>query len=201
MKAIDVSVVGSGHSQWTEQWTPDQLAYFILMADVPEQKFAAVQSMDAVPCGPNEYRWDRSVLSEAEFEELRRQFPVSAPRSFVRADCEQITLLLALGWDWGMTLDTPADRVAVKALIDVCQADLEYWEFNYQLVRHLYRSTLTAEKIARLQHDHRKGYKALASTLPELAEELKSGRAAGRPLVFGCREPGFKPPLAIWQEA
>lgn len=198
---INVSVTGPGQSRWTEQWTPVQLTYFILMSDVPEPKFAAVQSGVPMPYGPNLYQWDRSALTQAEFDEARRQFPTSTPRPFVRADCEQIMLALETGWDWGMTLDPPGDRVAIDALIDLCQADMEYREFSYHVCRHLYRSILTADKITRLRRNHRPAYNALASTMPEMADELESGRAVGRPLVFGCREPGFTMPVSIWYGA
>jgi hypothetical protein len=197
---INVSVTSSGQSHWTEQWTPLQLTYFLLMSGAPEPKFAATQSADAVPYGPNLYRWDPPAISEAEFDKARRQLPRSTPRPFVPADCERVSLSLVPGWSWGTTLSPRCDRPAIEALIDLCQEDMQYQEFSYHAGQHVYQSILTAEKLARLRQDYRRGYKTLASISSKMAEELRSDRAAGRPLAFGCREPGFTVPLSIWYE-
>lgn len=197
---ISIDVKGSGESHWTEQWTPVQLAYFILMADLPQPKFISAQSLEWIPFDTNHYKWRRSELSEEEFENLRKQFPSSAPRAFVRRDCEQVVLLLAPGWTWGMTLDPPSDRPLMDALIELCEGEMVYEGFNHAVTRHLFRSILDDGKAVKLRNAGRQLRKLIASTSSELAKEIQSGRVVGRPVLFGCKEPGFTCPVTIWHE-
>ena len=197
---ITVHVRSLGGATWDESWTAEKLAYFILMCDVPQPKFETAARIEWVPYAQNQYSWNKSALDEKAFCETSQTFPQSTPRPFVRANCDRVTLPFVDSQHVGVVAFDKTTKRAVEVLIELCQNDAQYVEFDYSWGRHIYQSRLDELKTRRLASDSgvRNDFRRVCSAL---VLELNGGKMIGRPVLMFCREGDFEVPISLWFES
>jgi hypothetical protein len=196
---VVVEVRNLAGAEWTEAWSREKLAYFILMSEAPDPKFESCASLEWVPYDTNSYRWDKRNLDQNEFEHIAATWPGRSPIPFEPAACDWVQFSFHSDeGPAGSGFNPHSNRELFDALVSLGTKEIRYEAFDYARARHVFELECDKRVRDHLTSENASGLERVGHQLFVAMRDRPNTKMTVR---FLLREGSFEPPISLWFES